>query len=251
MATQDSILKFKGQMGDLTFYKTKDGYGARKKGGIDANRLKTDPAFERTRENGAEFGKAGSASKVLRTALRTYLQNVKDSAMSNRLTREMVRIIRTDAVSQRGQRHVSAGDILLLKDFEFNETGKLTSTFHAPFSSVIDRVNGNLSVQIPAFVPANMIARPEGSTHMKLVMIAAEIDFVSGNYVVGAAESNLIQIGPQDEPVQTLTASVTPQSVNTLFLVFGVQFFQFVNGAQYPLRNGAFNALAIVNISRV
>ena len=65
MARQRSIIKLDGTIGGITFYKSKDGYLAREKGGISAERIANDPAFERTRENGSEFGRAGKAGKVL------------------------------------------------------------------------------------------------------------------------------------------------------------------------------------------
>jgi len=65
MARQKGIIKLKGTIGDITFYKTQDGHLAREKGGIDANRIKNDPAFQRTLENGSEFGRAGKAGKIL------------------------------------------------------------------------------------------------------------------------------------------------------------------------------------------
>jgi hypothetical protein len=34
-----------------------------------------------------------------------------------------------------------------------------------------------------------------------------------------------------------------------LFLSLGIEFFQEVNGKRYPLKNGAFNALALVEVS--
>ena len=39
MARQKGIIKLKGTIGDITFYKTQDGHLAREKGGIDANRI--------------------------------------------------------------------------------------------------------------------------------------------------------------------------------------------------------------------
>ena len=63
MARQRSIIKLDGTIGGITFYKSKDGYLAREKGGIPAERIRNDPAFQRTRENGAEFGRAGKAGK--------------------------------------------------------------------------------------------------------------------------------------------------------------------------------------------
>jgi hypothetical protein len=44
---------------------------ARAKGGVDGNRIKSDAAFARTRENGKEFARAGSAWKLLRMAFRS------------------------------------------------------------------------------------------------------------------------------------------------------------------------------------
>ena len=66
MAKQKGIIKLKGTLGDITFYKSQDGFLAREKGGVEASRIANDPAFQRTRENGAEFGTAGKAGKMLR-----------------------------------------------------------------------------------------------------------------------------------------------------------------------------------------
>ncbi|MFT5252316.1 MAG: hypothetical protein ACI87N_001323 [Flavobacteriales bacterium] len=65
MARQKGIIKLKDTIGDITFYKTKDGHLAREKGGVDASRIASDPAFQRTRENGAEFERTLKAGKVL------------------------------------------------------------------------------------------------------------------------------------------------------------------------------------------
>jgi len=67
MARQEGLIKLTGQMGGVSFYKTaEDGYLARTKGGVDADRIKNSPEFARTRENGAEFGRAGAATKLFR-----------------------------------------------------------------------------------------------------------------------------------------------------------------------------------------
>src|SRR5215831_4181203 len=125
MAKQKGIIKLKGTIGDITFYKTQDGHLAREKGGIDADRIKNDPAFQRTRENGSEFGRAGKAGKVMRTALRTMLLNSADGRMVSRLTQQMMKVIQADTTSERGQRNVIDGEALLLNGFEFNINGKL------------------------------------------------------------------------------------------------------------------------------
>lgn len=101
MAQQKGIIKLRGTIGDITFYKTKDGHMAREKGGVDAKRIANDPAFQRTRENGSEFGRAGKAGKILRASIRTLLLNSADSRMVSRLTQSMIKVIQADTTSVR------------------------------------------------------------------------------------------------------------------------------------------------------
>ena len=169
MARQKGIIKLKGTIGDITFYKTQDGHLAREKGGIDASRIASDPAFQRTRENGSEFGRAGKAGKLLRTALRPLLINSADGRMVSRLTQAMVKVIQADLVSDRGLRNVIDGEAELLFGFEFNIRGKLGTSLYAPFVAAIDRVSGEITVDIASFIPANMIAAPSGTTHFKII----------------------------------------------------------------------------------
>ena len=45
MAQQKGIIKLDGTIGGITFYKSKDGYLAREKGGVSADKIANDPAF--------------------------------------------------------------------------------------------------------------------------------------------------------------------------------------------------------------
>lgn len=248
MAQQKSIIKLDGTIGGITFYKSKDGYLAREKGGVSAERIATDPNFQRTRENGAEFGRAGKAGKVLRTSLRALLQNASDSRVVSRLTTEMVKVIQADATNPRGLRNVIDGEAELLQGFEFNINGKLGNTIYAPFTSNIDRVTGELSVDIPAYIPANMIAAPGGTTHYKIISAGVEIDFENETYVVNDNSSAILPWDSTATTALNLTNTVTAASTKPLFLVLGVEFYQEVNSEMYPLKNGAFNALALIKV---
>lgn len=249
MAQQKGIIPLKGTIGNITFYKSKEGYLAREKGGISADRIASDPAFQRTRENGAEFGRAGMAGKLLRTSLRALLQNASDSKMVSRLTREMIRVIQADATSPRGLRNVIDGETELLLGFDFNINGKLGTTLYAPYSSGINRVTGELTVTIPSFIPLNMIKAPAGTTHFRLNSAGAEIDFENKEYVVDVKTSANLPWNNTATAALTLTNTVTANSTHPLFLALGIEFFQDVNGSMYPLKNGAFNPLALVNIA--
>ena len=50
MARQKGIIKLKGKIGDISFYKTQDGHLAREKGGVDASRIANDPAYPHKRK---------------------------------------------------------------------------------------------------------------------------------------------------------------------------------------------------------
>jgi hypothetical protein len=249
MARQKGIIKLKGTIGDITFYKTKDGHLAREKGGVDASRIANDPAFQRTRENGSEFGRAGKAGKTLRTALRTLLLNSADSRMVGRLTQSMVKVIQADLVNERGLRNVIDGEAELLLGFEFNIGGKLGTTLFAPFIGAIDRVTGEITVDLASFIPANMIAAPGGTTHFKIISAGAEIDFEAEVFVTTNSETAILPWDMTPTVAINHLNAVTPNSTKPLFLALGVEFYQEVNGRMYPLKNGSYNPLALVQVS--
>jgi len=251
MAKQKGIIKLEGTIGDITFYKSQDGFLAKGKGGIPADRIANDPNFVRTRENGAEFGNAGKAGKTLRTAIRGLLQNASDNRMVGRLASKMVKVIQADATNPRGLRNVIDGEAELLEGFDFNKNGKLSRTIYAPYTAVIDRVLGTLTVNLPAFIPANMIAAPGGTTHFKIISGGAEIDFENESFVVDTIETAILPWDNAATAVINLANTVTANSTHPLFLALGIEFYQEVNAVKYPLKNGAFNALNLAKVSGV
>ncbi len=248
MAKQSGIFKIEGTIDDVTFYKSADGYRVRLKGGVSGDRIANDPAFVRTRENGAEFGRAGKAGKLLRTSLRGLLQNASDSKLTSRLTTEMMKVVKADTTNVRGMRNVVDGDVELLHGFEFNIGGKLSTTLFAPYTASINRATGQVVVDVPSFVPANMIAVPAGATHFKMVSAGVEVDFAAGSYVVDIKETAQLPIDTLPTAAINLESILTPASVHPLFLTLGIEFYQEVNTIKYPLKNGAFNALALVSV---
>ncbi|MBC7934580.1 MAG: hypothetical protein H7Y86_04360 [Rhizobacter sp.] len=251
MAKQKGIIKLKGTLGDITFYKTQDGFLARERGGLDASRIATDPNFQRTRENGEEFGAAGKAGKMLRASLRALLQNTSDSRMVGRLTREMMKVIQADLTSVRGKRNVIDGEAELLEGFEFNIRSKLGSTLYAPFSAAIDRVAGTLTVDIPSFIPINMVAAPGGSTHFKIISAGVSVDFENESFEVDTNESEQIAWNSVATGAISLANTIAANNTNPLFLALGIEFYQDVNGVSYALKNGSYNALALVKVNGV
>jgi len=247
MAQQKSFIKLEGKIGDLTFFKTKDGYQAREKGGVSADRIASDPAFSRTRENNAEFGRACEASKQMRTVLRSIILLTSDNKMTNRLTSRMSRIIKADTMNVRGERKVLSENMGLLKHFNFNAAAVLSSTIFADYQVDFDSSTGQATFSIAAINPDVAIVKPNGATHYQFTVAAARIDFEGEGSALATTEL----------PYHSLNSSTAAQEINLelgsdselpVLLILGIGFYQEVNGVQYSLKNGAYNAISIISV---
>ena len=246
MAKLKGILKIEGTLDELTFYKTQDSHLVKTKGGVSAERIANDPNFQRTRENGAEFGSSATAGKLLRNAVRNLMMNAADSRVTSRLTQIMTMIKNYDTTSARGERTVAIGiadpaALALLKDFDFNDNAALGGVLFAPFT--VTGATG--AINLPAFVPINDIAYPSGSTHISLKSAYAVVDFTNGTSAIEYSPVTNLPIDGTNTPVNLIPAGV-PAGAGTKFYLMLIEFFQEVNGVQYSLKNGAYNVLNIV-----
>lgn len=251
MAKQTSFVKLEGTMGDVTFVKTKDGYLAKQKTSMNGDRIANGDTFERTRENNAEFGRAANAVKLLRIAIKSILKGARDSSVTARLVKEMVKVVKADATSDRGLRNVTDGEIELLEGFEFNSNAHLGTIISAAYTMSVDRVTGKLEINVPTLIPNADIIIPEGTTHFAIVSSGVEIDFENGVYTAASSDSGILPWDGNDAGPVKLTNQVTANSTHPLMLLLGIQFYQQVNGGNYSLKNAGFNPLTMVKVSGV
>ncbi|TXI88371.1 MAG: hypothetical protein E6Q37_00150 [Crocinitomicaceae bacterium] len=249
MARQTGIIKLKGKIGDVSFYKTKDGHLAREKGGVEADRIKNDPAFARTRENGAEFGASATSGKLTRDSLRPIARTAADNRVVSRMTKLMSQIKNLDATSIRGQRKVgvaiaNATAKALLKGFEFNKNALLGSILYKPYTVV--PTTGVIS--IPGLIPVNDVAFPVGATHISFTGCYANLNYATA--LVDVKLTNVVNV-PIDAATTAvlLTPTAVPTGTGTKIYLLRVEFFQLMNGVQYSLKNGAYNALRIIEVA--
>jgi hypothetical protein len=221
---------------------------AREKSGVSGDRIKNDPAFERTRENLAEFGRAGQASKVLRSAFRALTRGKSDSRMASRLTQEMMKVVHADGTNDRGKRNVLDGELALLQGFQFNQFGPLDQTLLAGYEATIDRAAGLLTVTIPSFNIVDNVVAPEGATHFLFKVGGAEVDFEARTHVANVTSSAPIPLDGPPQPELSLVVNLTAGSTRPMFLAFGIDFVQMMNGKPYSLKSGQYNALALVMV---
>ena len=64
-----------------------------------------------------------------------------------------------------------------------------------------------------------------------------------------ADDSAVLFLSGADTAEITLNCTITAASTKPLLLLFGLEFYQMVNDAQYSLKNGAFNCLSVIEIS--
>lgn len=248
MARQKGIIKLDGTIGDITFYRTQDGYLAKEKSGVSADRIKNDPAFERTRENGAEFGSSASSGKLLRDAVRVMMQNASDRLVTSRLTKLMTQIKNIDPTSARGARNVGVGiaqpeGLALLKGFNFNIAAILGSILYN--SHQVDLATGVITLD--GLVPINEVSATPGATHITLRGAWAKVDFATGEFDMQESNAVNLPLDATSTNVVLTPAAAAVGTGNDMFLLM-IEFFQEVNGNQYTLKNGAYNALSIVEV---
>ncbi|MCY4778557.1 hypothetical protein ORI89_02765 [Sphingobacterium sp. UT-1RO-CII-1] len=249
MARLEGLIKMKGQIGDLTFFKTRDGsYQVRMKGGVSAERIATDPRFQRTRENGAEFGRAASASKKLRDQLRDLFEQNVDNRISQRLSSRFSAVVKADSLNERGERRVLAENLPMLNGLECNKTASLTSIFYGKLQYAYDRASGEGTLATGQFSPRNKIAMLQGATHVRFTLALQEFDADSEDQPIVMESSPYIDVSLMAEQQVALLAELIADPSKAVIVLVGIGYFQEVNNAYYPLANGLYNALTFAEV---
>ncbi|MFC4721173.1 hypothetical protein ACFO5O_02485 [Geojedonia litorea] len=248
MAKYSSLFKVEGTLGEVNFYKSEDGYHMRTKGGVSKNRILNDPAFVRTRENNSEFGSSAKSAKVLRQAIVNLVADAKDSKLSARLTTQMTLVKNADLTSVRGERSVNVGiqtpdGKAPLKGFNFNRLAILNAVLQSDFT--LNTSTGE--IVIADFTPSLKLQIPEGATHVSFTAGFLNLDFDSGDKDLQLSPVLNLPINGTSSTV-TLTPSGVPTGSGNQLYFLKVAFFQQVNGIQYALNNGAYNALQLIDL---
>ena len=189
-----------------------------------------------------------SAGKLSRTALRTLISTASDSLVVARLTKLTRAIIGMDEANDRGARVLDKDNALELVGFDFNASASLSQVFFGSYTTAV--AGADLTVSIASLNGLTDVAAPQGATHFELMLGSAAINFETGAISQGVVAVPLGSL-PLNGPVllnHSIKASlpVAPTADDVVIGVLGVNFYQLLNGKQYPLNNNASNPLAIV-----
>ena len=260
MGRVGGILRIEGTLDNMTFYKTADGRLVRTKGGPTKEQVRTDPAFLALAVYavgavhvdrglcGVEFGENARAGKLLRDAANPMSMRAKDGKLTSRLVGEMSKIKNLDLTSARGERTVAVGigtpaGKAVLNGFNFNDRSHLSTVLHAPY--VLVPATGE--VAIADFVPKMKLTYPTYATHVSLSCGFLNVDFGTGIYDLTLSPELNLAIDMASTNVSLMPSGV-PVGTGTKFYFLLIEYFQMVNGVEYPLNNGAFNALGILDV---
>ncbi len=250
MAQLKGPLQLSGTVGGLIFYKRKDMKGAtlvKQQNTLTKQRILTDPAFQRTRENYQEFGRLNTLGACIRHGAAALLQCAPDPTVTTRLVSVLSKIRHCDQEHERGQR--TAGEGLrteegrqLLRGFEFNGKSALGLVLRCPFT-----LQEDYTLLLQGLVPAQMLDCPAGATH---------VGFRTGVLVVdaeGAASqlqcSPMVSVGVDVEPAAiALRPMEVPSGSGLLLWLVLVEFFQETNGKRYPLYDRSHNVLHLLDV---
>ncbi|WP_026954985.1 hypothetical protein [Algoriphagus vanfongensis] len=247
MAKQASIITLKGRVGRLSFYKTKDGYLAREKGGVEKSRIMNDPRFARTRENMQEFTDNANSSKLVKDALRPVISKVSDPRLGLRLNQQMMKVLKSDALSVRGERKVKNGNWDLLGGMELNIRASLSRTLLFDIRALDSPASWE--VQIPTLLPSDEIAYPTGAEGFRIIATGVGLDFDAGTRSTVTVTTPIL---PVSAPAEAAVLSIDKSQLSgTHFLfVLSVEFYLTVNSTDYHMNNGDHNAGKIMTVSQ-
>ncbi|MCF8237514.1 MAG: hypothetical protein K9I85_05120 [Saprospiraceae bacterium] len=249
MARQNSLFKVKGTLDDVTFYERQGVHLVKKKTRLSGDRIKNDPAFERTQETFREFGTTNQVARLVRNAFPGLIKKVGDKRVPQRLTRVLFQIRKFDVTNKRGSRTAVIGldtdsGKEVLTGFNFNIGAPLKQIL--PLNPVVDTSANTISIN--GLNPKEMLSIPSYASHFKLTGYWSRIDFLKDDYQ--SVRMSLDPI-PLDETIQNLvlspTESLTGDGRDLVVLL--IEFMIEDAGILYPMKDKSHNAAAIVSVS--
>jgi hypothetical protein len=171
-----------------------------------------------------------------------------DSRLVSRFTQVMTQIKNLDTTSARGQRNIVQGMLdpaaaNIIKGFDFNKEAVLSSILFKPYS--VDTTSGEITIN--NLITQNDVVVPKGATHVSLTGGFLGVDFATGEQDLHFSNVENLPIDMTSNNV-TLTPTGTPSATGLGMILLRLEFFQEVNGNQYTLKNGAYNALRVVEV---
>lgn len=236
MAKQEGIFKFNGKLDDVIGYN--------RKGKRCYRRL---PKHVRrsiaTILSGTDFGTASKAGKLIRRALLPALNIRLEHTLTNRLNKEMLKVMYAGS-QQRGGRSIQRNTLNMLKGFQFNEATALDRLLPFPTPKVVQD-GDKLRIAIPA-MEAKAVRHSRNTTHIEIKAIAAGVNFSGGDQEQAVSDKVLFDFRQPVEAME-LVLPFKAGEAETM-VVLQVREFHECNGQLYEKGNKKFFAADIIDV---
>ncbi len=201
MPKQTGIIRLKGTLNGICYYKLKTIYLKRRAKGPTKETIINDPAFAAVKANTQEFGGASTFSAAIRTGLQEQAITFKDSYMSSRLSGACCAIIKKGS-GRPGERVANLFNAPSeLIGFQLHKAQPFGQIYIAKPTISTDSTRTNIQIHIAHSTANHHQQQPQSATHFRLT---AAISIVS-NYQ-WSQESNAY--GPVNPNHNGLGASV-------------------------------------------
>jgi hypothetical protein len=244
MAKQAGPIFFEGRLGDLSFYKDKEGnYLVRQAGGPSREKVKRHRSYTNFRKTGSEFGAVSNTCKLIRYAFRQYTRHCTEGTLCNRLNARGMDVMRSEKIHNWGERRMQYANVALLEDMEWNAKLSLEHALKADYCGFVDPATGAMHVLVSSFVPRHNIKAPKGATHFKIYGAGSALDIENHDYRSVCEETDIFRINAKETGSILLNLQVPAEARDMLLLGIGIEFYEEVNGKLLPLAGGAFSII--------
>ena len=241
----------------ISVYKNKYGQViARAKPGPN-KKIKTHPAYRRIRENNAVFSKAASSGKMIRHIFCEWLKRIDDGQLLNRLSSQLMTIIKSGVHENRMEPQLTNGDLSLLDGFQFNTKASIYNTFFGHWSLHLENDNKRVHIGIPSFTPSEAIYNPNGNfSHFRLVPLIVTLNPRSGGYTFLKGHQGVpgYPVACDNKPHKAINLKTNIDGTGDLVVIvaLAIEFYWKSAETQFtPVAGGGHNALGIIKAYKV
>ncbi|WP_119079145.1 hypothetical protein [Chitinophaga alhagiae] len=232
MATQTSLLKFTGKVGNLIGYRVGKKYYLRSA----PEQVRQSP---HSKVSSRHFGKASRLGATMRHALHGLLHVKQDNTLINRLNKSLLHVLRQDDL-HRQKRFIPR---------YFRDLERFCFTTHADLSrvlpvevSAVRNTDGSIAVTVPAI--RQHLCNPR-ATHVgfRAVAVCLERGFATAK----AAASDMVML-KADEPSAAFSLTVPADGNTVTCVILEVTSWQVEHGRPYLLGNRKFMAAEVIAV---
>lgn len=213
MAKQSTIF-VKGSIANVVFYKLNGQHIARSK---PASVKQTGNMKQRSQN----FGIAARAGKTLRAGLAPILPFPKDKKMQSRFSGALSQWLGTQPIHEL----LPQPAVAALHGYNFNEACRLAERFKVPVHVSLPP-GGQVTIDIPAFVPTQALAAPAHTAYAELTVITTACRLATAMPVATEIFSRRIDYNNIEQPPQQLQYSIAAQPGTLVLAAASISFWR-------------------------